>query len=287
MAIVVEFIGICLFRRPPTVSSAVEVMLPNAQNSKGETHPDGSAARPHWAYLVAPETMVSKPTDSFEVKDGLLREPLVGTMLDFGMTGGIPAIDDLTDLVAIPRFTTCVERRAEAVLSRPDVLAAEIHLRGGRLYTEATSPAGPWAFDDVLRPGHDYLPSTLAWRVRWDTGQTRLTIRVRDGASSNVKRLTVEDTGSGDVVTVGNVCEKDPSKWASLPVPPAVPGQTIVDQDFKWIYRVLSPCGSIAWQDLLAGRPLPAPAYTSPAGAATRGVSTPTCFGGCYGDDCG
>ena len=286
VAIEVDFIGICLFRRPPTVSSAVEVMLPYAQNPAGETHPDGSEARPHWAYLVVPESMVSQPTDSFKVDAGLLREPLAGTMIDFGVTGAIPELDDLTDLVAIPRFTTCVERRAEAVLSRPDILAAEIHLRGGRLYTDATSAAGPWDFDDALRPGHDYRPPTLAWRIRWDTGQTQLTIRVRDGASSNVKQLTVEDQGDGGVITVGNVCESDPATWNALPVQPAVPGKTIIDEDFKWMYRVLSPCGQVMWKDLLGGRQLPAPAFTAPSGPATRGVSTPTCFGGCYGDEC-
>jgi hypothetical protein len=285
VAIEVEFIGLCLFRRPPTVSAAVEVLLPGAQNRSGERHPDGSEARPHWAYVVVPEAMVSERSANFEVQGGLVQEPLVGTMVDFGVTGGIPAIDELTDLVSLTRFTTCVERRQEAVVSRPDILAGEMHLRGGRLYTDATSPAGPWEFNETLRPKHGYRPSTLAWRIRWDTGHDRLTIRFRDGVSNEVKQLTVGTSGDA-VITVGNVCEPDPAQWNALPVRPALPGEAITDDDFKWMYRVLSPCGSITWKDLLAGRPLPAPTYTAPAGPATRGVSTPTCFGGCYGDEC-
>jgi hypothetical protein len=59
-----------------------------------------------------------------------------------------------------------------------------------------------------------------------------------------------------------------------------IPGETMIDEDFKWMYHVLRPCGGLTWGQLLGTRPLPAPELTVQQKAGTRGVSSPTCFPG-------
>jgi hypothetical protein len=269
MAIRVEFPGLCLFVVDGR-SRPVTVLLPNARNESGELHPDGfEKGAPHYAWYL-------------ETRNGVVQRKLElkGQQITLRAGSARPKLDTFDGIVNIGGFTSGLRLRPESELARPDVAAARVTVGGGSLSAAFLSPRGDWSFDESLKPGHGYSGERFAYRTVWTPRKTKLDV-VMDGET-----YTLDASGRADVrVIIGNADEPDPETWDEIRPKPCV-GNRVVDTDFKWYYRLFQPPGS--WEELLQGRPLPAPTLdcatldrTDPL-LQTRAAGAPTCFGGSW-----
>ena len=267
MAITIEFLGICLFDFCSDRED-LRVLLPNGVNRKKQKHLDnvGGKALPHYAMFL-----------EFEGDRRLSMQRFDGTRVSFpGVKGARPKRPASTAIADLSQFTQSLTLKSERELRNPDLVACQVLLRGGRLVPSAPGKFRDYAFDSTLKAGHAYKPKLapiVAWRINKDEVEM---VFETAGEVTDIRVLRAAD----DVrYAIGNIDEALPSAW---PTPRGTCDQNnmIIDEDFKWHYRLFDPPGK-SWEALLKGKALPVPRVKCPprprTGSALRAAGAPTC----------
>lgn len=267
----VEFSGLCLYVLHPD-GDRVAVLMPDARKTVGVdlVHVDGSEGIPHVGYVRfdLANTSLALPagTTDFPAYEAIHR--FDGEQIHFDIDGepgpmtadpGVPAFEDIAPdqdpMYAGRSFflpdTSLINSATPAGLLMRTVLS------GGDLSGERNET---FFFSNLFNPGQQALESQFASYVTWTrTFDTSVTLRITD--FNGDERLSIPlapPAGSpADTVVrlkVANFCDINPLEWEELGLRAADHD----DEDFKWIYRLLSPRQGTL-EGALLGHRLPIP----------------------------
>jgi len=267
MPVTIEFLGLCLFDFCSDRDD-LRVLLPNAINANGHRHIDnvGRAATPH--YAMFPE---------FEDGQRVTLQRLWGSTVRFpALQGARPKRPASSSIAHLSQFTRNLTLKPDRELENSELVACSLLLSGGRLVPSAPGRFRDYSFDSVLKPGHVYRPK-LAPAVAWKIAANEIEMVIESGGA--VVGTRVLRAARGLRYAIGNIDDPLPEAW---PTPRAVFDQDgrIVDEDFKWHYRLFDPPAR-DWQALLEGKALPVPVVRRPPRArgrrTIRAAGAPTC----------
>jgi hypothetical protein len=254
-----------LLYAPNFSTKSLELLMPLAESADPpKPHYDTSAANPLYAYMAAFKeySQGEKPITNTETH--LLGGDLT---IDLGVGPGplrpdfhrIPSMEKIADRPTKMDFNTGTH-------------ACRVTLKGGWYTPLPETPTGSWHFARNLNRAAP-REAELAYGMTWETRASTVLVKVAGGSD-----ITFE-AAKHPVVVIGHHPDK-PDQW-TMKHPDATLGD--VDQDFKWVYRILNPREG-TWQEALSewdgmpGQLLPAPVM-----ASGPYVGSPNCFGGCFG----
>ena len=242
-------------------------MDPNAERPASTGHGDGSEALPHYAWLYSREA-----NGNFYRRVALTGADLVVS------AGGALSVD----LTHFPDLKPIVQRWPVGAddsmnpLGDADRVIARITLDGGALSAgqgAGEASAYDWTMNDTMTgSGSSQTIVRMAFVAKWVGPADAIDVTFRESGAESIP-------GEGRTFWITHTCARRPDEWSlSEPAPGPV---ELVDDDFKWIYRLLDPAGN-AWDDAdWSGSgpfPLPAPSRLV---SVTGGQGRPsTCTGG-------
>ncbi|HEX8320418.1 hypothetical protein [Longimicrobium sp.] len=270
----VEFAGPCLFvvhtdsTVTPAVTQEVTVLMPDARASKHPSPPkhlDEDDAQPHIGFLRLDLAQLDRRFPRRTGKDDPKYELVHRFDRQVVEFAGVEAepIHDLPEL-AYPDFARIAPKGQKFAVelldnvleaAPPPALLMRAKLRGGRF---ESSPRRKWVIPPILNTnGNEYqgdFGSDICWIRHID--EDCLTIRITDFDGSNIEaEFDLGPFAAGEEVTVvmGNLCCDNPLGWNNI----ARPDVPDVDDDFKWLYRLLRTKGKSTLE--FPGKKLPAP----------------------------
>lgn len=259
----VHFTGLCLYVLHPTDDTRAAVLMPEARKGKAdEYHLDDDPAEPHVGFLRV---------NLADVRGGGLQLPagcgengpayeLVhrfdGEVLEFedlpsAQITGTPHVPDFAE------FAPGLDLLPDLFGSTPPPqLLMRCVLTGGELLSEPG--LREWRFSRLLAGNLPEYKRCFAPYVTWKRriDSDCITLRISNFAGSCVTRLRLGPSCKDEEVAieVANLCAFNPFEWKDLPER-MVHG---TDEDFKWLYRLLTPAES-DYPAVLKGASLPAP----------------------------
>lgn len=267
----IEFSGPCLFvldQDDSGITQQVGVLIPDCRGvtHKDPKHQDGDPAELHVGYIrLDMGDLESNPRFPHGTAEDQPKYELVhrftGQELDFVPALAKAPVDvSRLHLPSVNEFAPRLELKTGPFgINPPGPLVTRMILRGGAFFSD---PQSFWMLSPVLHPdGKCYVvecASTVTWRCPIDGD--RLTIKVTDFDKVPMDKpealFNLGPFTDGEIVTlsVGNICATNPLDWSDLPTRKV----TAIDEDFKWIYRLLCTIGSPT-VDLPPGAKLPAP----------------------------
>ncbi len=226
-------------------------------------HYDGHPVTHHhpWLYAKAHET--GQP----------LRIPLAGCHVSIeGVAGGTPPEDAFPNLIPM-----------EKVMANPDLIPeASIPSVNGPCQTminlyEGQLQGGEMLaldFPEDLKSAPPPIRVTGVWRTEWNSFQSEILVRIWTDANQIPTEIPLKAADWAEIYLVN---ADKPTPENSVGRVPCTPGSTDVDNDFRWIYHLLSPGipgpAEQAWEERLkeAGlTSLPCPEYQCPS--ASTGI---------------
>ncbi len=244
----VRFLGVQLFRfNGPNVTA----VLPRADDGK-----HGGGAPPHYAMLRIARSHVAEATGCRESLCSVKGQDEAVVWRRLGLNGqksvlhlaGVagPSIDPASLLSVVDVRAMASHLRFGAT---DDDVAAELAITQGELYTESTNTKGSWRLEkfgqDADQQGE--LPFAIEWQI------TRAGDTVLEIWEGNEKKSWVRFGGDDVEVLLVNSDLDDPCEMGTARECNKKEG--CVDEDFKWIYRLLrTPEGE---RPSLSAYPLP------------------------------
>lgn len=286
----VTYYGLCLFRRGGG-GSVVRINLPGT--SKDDTHADGSPAKPHYARFAIPRDAVGNEGDFKDGPPGWIVISLDTYVVGFPIPKGTPDASALDTVVPFDRFVDNFRVRANV----RELSAASIEATSGD-FKPLNSPPAEWLIPNTLTARPPLDATSFGYNVTWTAtvddstkAAPAITFATPAGTPALPAMLLKTDLGPVDMI-LGNVCNPDPVDWPNMPVETCPGPDPCIDEDFKWLYKLLEPTDAKDWQQRLNGKPLPVPNYLGPFGesgpggkeafGAPRFITTPQCMpGGC------
>jgi hypothetical protein len=284
------YYGLCLFRRGAG-GTVVRINLPDT--TKDPTHADGSPAKVHYARFAIPRDAVRNAGEFKEGPDGWIVVSLDTFVVGFPIPKGAPDAKALDTVVPFNRFVDNFRVRDNV----KDLSAASIEITSGE-FEPLNSPPAEWMIPNTLTTRPPFDATSFGYNVTWtatmdESARAEPAITFTTPSGAPALPAMVLKTDKDVAIILGNVCNPDPVDWPNMPVETCPGPDPCIDQDFKWLYKLLEPTDAKTWEQRLHGKPLPVPEYLGPFGGggtkeafgAPRFITTPQCMpGGC--DDC-
>lgn len=297
MNLEIRFLGVFLLIRPkaaaPPDQQVARVLIPNTIDAP--SHEDGDRGVKHYPFLVRDDTATAcqKPSNPQPLLE--LHHTEVMFRFDPDQAPGTPQPSQMNwapylahPLIAMRSIhpELRVRRNLSPFDRGPDPrLGARITLdRGNFGSCPHDGSAAEYRLNGRMTPNSPQInpAAQLTWFV---TNVPAVFIDFRRTETADWDTLQIK-SGSGTVrLTVGHLCTDHPSKWHECGTSECVGGQA-VDDDFKWLYRLLElrtgswPTDRRNYFSVPIGLCAPDP------NVGRRGATTSTCFGGDCGDDC-
>jgi hypothetical protein len=264
----VEFSGLCLY----VVDSANErvgIAMPDARGrTSGSTiHADGTTGRRHVGYvrfdladLDHDFPDLGRPTPHYEGVHLFDREELQ-FVID-GSAGAIvpdlslPAAESIAPDPADPTRSAMITIPGLFDTVPPPPVLMHTRLSGGTIIGE---PEEVWRISNLWNPGQPAYEGEFASFVTWRRTVDSVTLRVRrfQDAAHYLDIPLVPKSGSLVRVKVANFCSTNPMEWRDL----GLRDVDSDDEDFKWLYRLLTPRDGSTWTVKLMNHRFPIPLF--------------------------
>lgn len=288
----VTFSGPCLYVLDTDgegVTRQVGVLIPDCRlpsSGPPPKHLDSSPAEPHVGYVRLDMAHINRAIPSgaqpdeprYELVHRFTRQVLTfeGLSPEPMNLAGLK-YPDFDQFARTPNF---LDPKDGLFAAPPDQPPAELLmrtiLRGGDFVPDP-DPTSFWEFTTVLRPGGPPYVGEFASSVTWkrQVGGTTLTLKVTNfGMTLPEAQFTLGPFAENETVAlvVRNLCSVNPLDWGALPIRRV----TAIDEDFKWLYRLLRTRGATT-VDLPMNARLPAPVLVRTSGTET---GEEACMGG-------
>lgn len=272
----IDFTGLCLFVEH-TASEYVTVIMPNAKmppDGIPPRHDDGMNAVPHAGYLRSDLANVSPTGKSISSTplDALPTHEIVH-LLDYEEVDlqlpSAPLTADRTELL-LPDFGEV----ADLMVLHPQVLDAipprrlvlsRLVLQGGAFERPPGGRKERWKFAGDLKRDRKETPCKLSGRNRWrrlNIPGTQLNLRTRTFGQTEWTDLPLFPTttpGGRPLIALkyANLCATNPLEWAAFGRETMLLPPGSEDDDFKWLYRLMTPGPDANYPAVPLPHPLP------------------------------
>jgi hypothetical protein len=274
----VEFSGLCLYVLD-SVNERVGVAMPDARGRTpgSTTHEDGTIGRRHVGYVrfdladldhAFPD--LGRPTPHYEGVHLFDREEL--RFVIEGDAG--PIVPDLALPAAESIAPDPVDPTRSAAVTIPGLFDAQppqpvlMHTRlsGGTIIGE---PEETWRFSNLWNPGQPAYEGEFASFVTWRRTVESVTLHLRrfHEVDPYLEIPLVPKGGTNSLVRVkvANFCSTNPMEWRDL----GLRDVDSDDEDFKWLYRLLTPRDGSTWNTRLMMHRFPIPLF-APGGQGVQ-----------------
>jgi hypothetical protein len=301
MSVEVIFRGPMLFRRkekdPPKVPEPDDkgrvftldgIWVPDGEDTTITEHPDTTSARRHYSRMIVFDA-VGNPAVRLD-----LRETRVTISDEFdGDCNVLPSFDELPDFNKVLGSTAA--KRPDLISEKDadfnDRVTTQVELKGGAI--GAVSASGQEWVPPIHPEGAALEPTLLAFQASWKSQSATARLKVHDRNDNTWTEIIL------DAARPKAFLYNFDTEWPTLGElggneEPQRRG-TVIDEDFKWLYRLFNPPGggggtpaqeAAKWRKWLGPRKsLPAPEadLVRRVGGIARNPGSAGCFGAFIG----